>query len=89
MIKLTILDEYKQPVSIDPNTELQSACSKYLSSRSQFRPINVQHDFSCSCPMSFTGTSISVICDTEFNLCYSNPINLVKMVYALVQSQVT
>ncbi|CAF1116763.1 unnamed protein product, partial [Brachionus calyciflorus] len=39
----------------------------------QFRPINVKHDFSCSCPIGFTGTNISVMSDTEFNLCYSNP----------------
>ncbi|CAF0963132.1 unnamed protein product [Brachionus calyciflorus] len=56
------------------NSKFQSASSKYLSSKSlQFRQINVQHDFSCSCPMGFTGTNISVMCDTEFNLCYSNP----------------
>ncbi|CAF1001914.1 unnamed protein product [Brachionus calyciflorus] len=56
------------------NTKFESASSKYLTSKSlQFRPINVQHDFSCSCPMGCTGTNISVMCDTEFNLCFSNP----------------
>lgn len=39
----------------------------------QFRSIRIHHDFSCRCPTGFTGTNVSVTCDLEINLCYSNP----------------
>lgn len=39
----------------------------------QFRSIDIRHDFSCRCPTGFTGTNMSVTCDLEINLCYSNP----------------
>lgn len=57
------------------STKFQSARTKYLNSFSsiQFRPVSVQHDFSCTCPFGFTGMNVSVMCDTEINLCYSNP----------------
>lgn len=54
-------------------SKFNSADSNYLSSNSiQFRSVRIAHDFSCSCPLGFTG-NISVMCDTEINLCYSNP----------------
>lgn len=55
-------------------TKFLAASATYASTRSvQFRSIHVHHDFSCSCPLGFTGTNISVTCDLEINLCYSNP----------------
>ncbi|RMZ97532.1 cadherin EGF LAG seven-pass G-type receptor 2 isoform X1 [Brachionus plicatilis] len=54
-------------------SKFSSADSNYQSSsRIQFRSVRIRHDFSCSCPLGFTG-NISVMCDTEINLCYSNP----------------
>lgn len=43
------------------------------SSYIQFRSIFIQHDFKCACPLGFTGTNSSFMCDLEVNLCYSNP----------------
>nr|QVK45661.1 G protein-coupled receptor [Proales similis] len=50
------------------------ADSEYLVSTGiQFRSINVNHDFKCECPTGFTGANVSLLCDVEINLCYSNP----------------
>jgi hypothetical protein len=38
-----------------------------------FVSTQVKHDFSCACPTGFTGTNVSLMCDLEINLCYSNP----------------
>jgi hypothetical protein len=54
--------------------KFNGASSHYLfTSQIQFRSIDVIHDFSCSCPIGFTGTNVSLMCDLEINLCYSNP----------------
>lgn len=58
-------------------TKFRSASPHYHSSSAsslvQFRSIDIHHDFSCRCPSGFTGTNMSVTCDLEINLCYSNP----------------
>ncbi|XP_015521680.1 protocadherin-like wing polarity protein stan isoform X1 [Neodiprion lecontei] len=38
-----------------------------------FRPIYPVTTFSCKCPTGFTGSREAYLCDTEVNLCYSNP----------------
>ncbi|XP_043461123.1 protocadherin-like wing polarity protein stan isoform X2 [Leptopilina heterotoma] len=38
-----------------------------------FRPIYPVTTFSCQCATGFTGSRESYLCDTEVNLCYSNP----------------
>ncbi|CAB3374160.1 Hypothetical predicted protein [Cloeon dipterum] len=38
-----------------------------------FRPIYPVTTFSCQCPVGFTGSREHYLCDTEVNLCYSNP----------------
>ena len=38
-----------------------------------FRPIYPVTTFSCKCAKGFTGSRESYLCDTEVNLCYSNP----------------
>ncbi|XP_051163355.1 protocadherin-like wing polarity protein stan isoform X2 [Leptopilina boulardi] len=38
-----------------------------------FRPIYPVTTFSCQCGKGFTGSRESYLCDTEVNLCYSNP----------------
>uniref|UniRef100_A0A336MVD4 CSON001872 protein n=1 Tax=Culicoides sonorensis TaxID=179676 RepID=A0A336MVD4_CULSO len=38
-----------------------------------FRPIYPVNSFVCSCPEGFTGSKAHYLCDTEVNLCYSNP----------------
>ncbi len=54
--------------------KFNGASSHYLfTSQIQFRSIDVKHDFSCSCPIGYTGTNVSLMCDLEINLCYSNP----------------
>ena len=54
--------------------KFNGASSHYLfTSQVQFRSIDIKHDFSCSCPIGFTGTNVSLMCDLEINLCYSNP----------------
>ena len=56
------------------NVKFQDASQSYIeSSYIQFRSIDVKHDFSCSCPLGFTGKNVSLMCDLEINLCYSNP----------------
>lgn len=56
------------------DTKFLEASSKYLQTANvHFRPIRLKHEFSCSCPIGFTGTNSSLNCDLEINLCYSNP----------------
>lgn len=56
------------------NSKFSDASSTYLhSSHIQFRPISIKHDFTCSCQQGFTGKNVSLMCDLEINLCYSNP----------------
>lgn len=38
-----------------------------------FRPIYPVTTFACRCPEGFTGSREHYLCDTEVNLCYSNP----------------
>lgn len=38
-----------------------------------FRPIYPVTTFSCQCAKGFTGSREAYLCDTEVNLCYSNP----------------
>ncbi|CAN8006957.1 unnamed protein product [Ixodes pacificus] len=38
-----------------------------------FRPIYPVNTFACRCPDGFTGMKRKYDCDTEINLCYSNP----------------
>uniref|UniRef100_A0A8D8VR67 Protocadherin-like wing polarity protein stan n=1 Tax=Cacopsylla melanoneura TaxID=428564 RepID=A0A8D8VR67_9HEMI len=38
-----------------------------------FRPIYPVSTFACICPPGFTGGKEKYLCDTEVNLCYSNP----------------
>lgn len=38
-----------------------------------FRPIYPVNTFACSCPEGFTGSKVHYLCDTEVNLCYSDP----------------
>ncbi|XP_045034928.1 protocadherin-like wing polarity protein stan isoform X2 [Daphnia magna] len=38
-----------------------------------FRPIHPVSTFACRCPAGFTGMREHYVCDTEVNLCYSNP----------------
>ncbi|XP_024946918.1 protocadherin-like wing polarity protein stan isoform X2 [Cephus cinctus] len=38
-----------------------------------FRPIYPVTTFSCKCAKGFTGSREAYLCDTEVNLCYSNP----------------
>lgn len=38
-----------------------------------FRPIYPVTTFSCECAAGFTGSREAYLCDTEVNLCYSNP----------------
>ncbi|XP_031351868.1 protocadherin-like wing polarity protein stan isoform X2 [Photinus pyralis] len=38
-----------------------------------FRPIYPVTTFTCRCPKGFTGSREHYLCDTEVNLCYSNP----------------
>ncbi|XP_023244632.1 protocadherin-like wing polarity protein stan isoform X2 [Centruroides sculpturatus] len=38
-----------------------------------FRPIYPVNTFACRCPSGFTGMNHNYECDTEVNLCYSNP----------------
>jgi cadherin EGF LAG seven-pass G-type receptor 1 len=38
-----------------------------------FRPIHPVSTFECQCPKGFTGSREHYLCDTEVNLCYSNP----------------
>lgn len=38
-----------------------------------FRPIYPVTTFACRCARGFTGSKESYLCDTEVNLCYSNP----------------
>lgn len=38
-----------------------------------FRPIHPVSTFACRCPEGFTGSREHYLCDTEVNLCYSNP----------------
>lgn len=38
-----------------------------------FRPIYPVSTFACRCPEGFTGSREHYLCDTEVNLCYSNP----------------
>ncbi|CAG0879787.1 unnamed protein product [Cyprideis torosa] len=38
-----------------------------------FRPIHPVNTFACKCPVGFTGMREHYECDTEVNLCYSNP----------------
>lgn len=38
-----------------------------------FRPIYPVTTFACRCPKGFTGSREHYLCDTEVNLCYSNP----------------
>ncbi|XP_012288367.1 protocadherin-like wing polarity protein stan [Orussus abietinus] len=38
-----------------------------------FRPIYPVTTFACDCPRGFTGSLEAFLCDTEVNLCYSNP----------------
>lgn len=38
-----------------------------------FRPIYPVTTFACKCAMGFTGSREAYLCDTEVNLCYSNP----------------
>nr|CAD7570225.1 unnamed protein product [Timema californicum] len=38
-----------------------------------FRPIYPVTTFACRCPRGFTGSREPYLCDTEVNLCYSNP----------------
>ncbi|GLV44458.1 starry night [Carabus blaptoides fortunei] len=38
-----------------------------------FRPIYPVTTFACRCPDGFTGSKEHYLCDTEVNLCYSNP----------------
>lgn len=38
-----------------------------------FRPIYPVNTFACSCPEGFTGSKAHYLCDTEVNLCYSDP----------------
>lgn len=38
-----------------------------------FRPIYPVTTFACRCPDGFTGSREHYLCDTEVNLCYSNP----------------
>ncbi|XP_063598702.1 protocadherin-like wing polarity protein stan [Penaeus indicus] len=48
--------------------------SGFISSNSiLFRPIYPVNTFACRCPKGFTGMREHYECDTEVNLCYSNP----------------
>nr|XP_018907159.1 PREDICTED: protocadherin-like wing polarity protein stan isoform X2 [Bemisia tabaci] len=48
--------------------------SGFISSDSVlFRPIYPVSTFSCHCPKGFTGSREHYLCDTEVNLCYSDP----------------
>ncbi|KAG8278057.1 Cadherin EGF LAG seven-pass G-type receptor 2 [Homalodisca vitripennis] len=48
--------------------------SGFISSDSVlFRPIYPVSTFACRCPTGFTGSREHYLCDTEVNLCYSNP----------------
>ncbi|CRK90013.1 CLUMA_CG003735, isoform A [Clunio marinus] len=38
-----------------------------------FRPIYPVNTFACKCPEGFTGSKIHYLCDTEVDLCYSDP----------------
>lgn len=38
-----------------------------------FRPIYPVNTFACKCPEGFTGSKEHYLCDTEVDLCYSNP----------------
>ncbi|XP_055380293.1 protocadherin-like wing polarity protein stan [Condylostylus longicornis] len=38
-----------------------------------FRPIYPVNTFACECPEGFTGSKEHYLCDTEVDLCYSNP----------------
>ncbi|XP_068147300.1 protocadherin-like wing polarity protein stan isoform X2 [Drosophila tropicalis] len=38
-----------------------------------FRPIYPVNTFACSCPEGFTGSKEHYLCDTEVDLCYSDP----------------
>lgn len=38
-----------------------------------FRPIYPVNTFACKCPDGFTGSKEHYLCDTEIDLCYSNP----------------
>lgn len=38
-----------------------------------FRPIYPVNTFACKCPEGFTGSKEHYLCDTEVNLCYSDP----------------
>uniref|UniRef100_T1IKX4 Cadherin EGF LAG seven-pass G-type receptor 1 n=1 Tax=Strigamia maritima TaxID=126957 RepID=T1IKX4_STRMM len=38
-----------------------------------FRPIYPVNTFACTCPLGFTGMQKHYLCDSEVNLCYSNP----------------
>ena len=56
------------------NVIFSGASKSFLYSPSlQFRAINIQHEFACSCSNGFTGAVSSINCDLEINLCYSNP----------------
>jgi cadherin EGF LAG seven-pass G-type receptor 1 len=56
------------------NVKFEAASQSFIESAYiQFRSIGVKHDFSCSCPLGFTGKNVSLMCDLEINLCYSNP----------------
>lgn len=48
--------------------------SEFISSDSVlFRPIYPVSTFVCRCPFGYTGSNEHYLCDTEVNLCYSNP----------------
>uniref|UniRef100_T1K1W7 Uncharacterized protein n=1 Tax=Tetranychus urticae TaxID=32264 RepID=T1K1W7_TETUR len=48
--------------------------SDFISSETTlFRPINPVNTFACRCPYGFTGMYHKYECDTEINLCFSNP----------------
>jgi cadherin EGF LAG seven-pass G-type receptor 1 len=38
-----------------------------------FRPIHPINAFACICPEGFTGKTEHYFCDTEIDLCYSDP----------------
>ncbi|XP_063227767.1 protocadherin-like wing polarity protein stan [Bacillus rossius redtenbacheri] len=51
-----------------------NASSGFISSDTVlFRPIYPVTTFACRCPKGFTGSREHYLCDTEVNLCYSNP----------------
>ncbi|KAF6018704.1 CELSR1 [Bugula neritina] len=53
--------------------EFSEAVPFLISNTLLFRPIRSKKLFSCNCPTGLAGQNTTYSCDTEVNLCYSNP----------------